>query len=82
MNKIKKAFDLFSLTKLQLIHKLNTLETEKNVLEDTIKDKLYKTFMDKLQEPQEINRLKKENKNLRVKNKTLKSLLKDEKGSR
>ena len=82
MNKIKKTFDLFSLTKLQLIHKLNTLETEKKVLEDIIKDKLYKTFMDKLQEPQEINRLRKENKNLRVKNKTLKSLLKDEKGSR
>lgn len=82
MNKIKKTLDLFSLTKLQLIHKLNTLETEKNVLEDTIKDELYKTFMDKLQEPQEINRLRKENKNLRVKNKTLKSLLKDEKGSR
>ena len=35
--------------------------------------------MEKLQEPSEISRLRKENKNLRAKNKTLKSLLRGEK---
>ena len=41
-----------------------------------IKDELYKIFMDKLREPQELDRVKKENKNLRSKVKTLKALLK------
>ena len=35
--------------------------------------------MEKLREPQEIQRLKRENKNLRDKNKTLKHLLKGDK---
>lgn len=78
----KKRFrliDLFKLEKIQLFKRINTLELEKSVLEETIKSELYKTFMDKLQEPQEINRLRKENKNLRIKNKTLKNLLRGEK---
>lgn len=78
----KKRFrliDLFKLEKIQLFKRINNLELEKSVLEETIKSELYKTFMDKLQEPQEINRLRKENKNLRIKNKTLKNLLRDEK---
>jgi len=79
MKKVKEVVDLFKLNKIQLIKKINTLDIEKSVLENTIKDELYKTFMAKLDEPQEINRLKKENKNLRVKNKTLKALLKGEK---
>lgn len=79
MKKIKETVDLFKLNKIQLIRKINTLDIEKSVLENTIKDELYKTFMAKLDEPQEINRLKKENKNLRTKNKILKALLKGEK---
>lgn len=79
MKKVKETVDLFKLNKIQLIRKINTLDIEKSVLENTIKDELYKTFMAKLDEPQEINRLKKENKNLRTKNKTLKALLKGEK---
>lgn len=79
MKKVKETVDLFKLNKIQLIRKINTLDIEKRVLENTIKDELYKTFMAKLDEPQEINRLKKENKNLRTKNKTLKALLKGEK---
>lgn len=67
------------LSKLQLIKIINTLENDNQMLENTIKEKLYKTFMDKLQEPQEINRLRKTNKNLRLKIKTLNSLLKGEK---
>lgn len=72
MIKIKRAIDLFRLDKFQLIKKINTLELENYVLEQTIKDELYKIFMDKLREPQELDRVKKENKNLRSKVKTLK----------
>ena len=76
MIKIKRAIDLFRLDKFQLIKKINTLELENSVLEQTIKDELYKIFMDKLREPQELDRVKKENRNLRSKVKTLKALLK------
>lgn len=76
MIKIKKAIDLFKLNKFQLIRKINTLELENSALEQTIKNELYKIFMDKLKEPQELDRVKKENKNLRSKVKTLKALLK------
>jgi hypothetical protein len=79
MKKLKENIDLFKLSKLQLIRKINTLELNISVLEDTIKEELYKTFMDKLKEPQELNRVKKENSNLRKKNKVLKQLLKGEK---
>lgn len=78
MIKIKRAIDLFRLDKFQLIKKINTLELENSVLEQTIKDELYKIFMDKLREPQELDRVKKENKNLRSKVKTLKALLKSD----
>lgn len=76
MIKIKRAIDLFRLDKFQLIKKINTLELQNSVLEQTIKDELYKIFMDKLREPQELDRVKKENKNLRSKVKNLKALLK------
>lgn len=79
MKKLKENIDLFKLSKLQLIRKINTLELNISVLEDTIKEELYKTFMDKLKEPQELNRVKKEISNLRKKNKVLKQLLKGEK---
>lgn len=76
MIKIKKAIDLFKLNKFQLIRKINTLELENSALEQTIKNELYKIFMDKLKESQELDKVKKENKNLRSKVKTLKALLK------
>lgn len=79
MAKKIKVKDIFSLSKIQLINKINSLEVEKNALEEIIKDELYKTFMEKLQEPSEMSRLRKENKNLRAKNKTLKALLRGEK---
>lgn len=79
MAKKIKVKDIFSLSKIQLINKINSLEVEKNALEEIIKDELYKTFMEKLQEPSEMSRLRKENKNLRAKNKTLKELLRGEK---
>lgn len=73
MSKLKDNIDLFKLNKLQLIKKINSLELRVEELEDTIKDELYKTFMGKLQEPQELNRYKKENTNLRKKIKILKN---------
>lgn len=60
MSKLKENIDLFKLNKLQLIKKINSLELRVEELEDTIKDELYKTFMGKLQEPQELNRYKKD----------------------
>lgn len=77
MKKLKKVISLFKLNRIQLIKKINTLEIEKNSLKEIIKEELYKTFMDKLKEPQELARYKKENKNLRLKIKTLNQLLKD-----
>lgn len=78
MLKIIETIDLFKLSKMQLIRKINTLDNLNETLANTIKDELYKTFMDKLSEPQELNRVKKENSNLRKKNKLLKQLLKGE----
>lgn len=80
--KLKQVVDLFKLNKIQLIQRINTLELEKSTLEETIKDELYKTFMDKLKEPQELARYKKDNKNLRMKVKTLKQLLKGDHDAR
>ena len=76
--KKKFSFSLLKLNKFQLIRRINTLELERDTLIETIKDELYKIFMDKLKEPQELERYRKENKNLREKVKTLKQLLKGE----
>lgn len=82
MKLIKFVGNLFRLDKIQLIKKINTLEVEKLTLEETIKNELYKTFMEKLNESQELASYKKDNKNLRVKVKTLKQLLKGDKDAR
>lgn len=58
--------------KLKLLHRINTLENQVNVLENTIKDELYKEFMKKLSEPIENERLRKENKRLRLQIKSMK----------
>lgn len=57
--------------------RINTLENELETLKQTIKDELYKEFMKKLGETTEIDRLKKENKKLRIKNKELKEIIKE-----
>ena len=62
-------------TKRELSIRINTLENENKVLKETIKDELYKTFMEKLGEPQTIERLKKENKHLRKRIKALKEVI-------
>ena len=73
--KKKFSFSLLKLNKFQLIRRINTLELERDTLIEIIKDELYKIFMDKLKEPQELERYRKENKNLREKVKTHKQLL-------
>ena len=62
-----------------MIKHINTLEMENETLRETIKDELYKRFMDKLGEPLEMERIKNENKRLRRQIKTLKKLLKEAK---
>lgn len=63
---------------IYLQRRVNTLESEIEVLQNVIKDELYKTFMEKLKEPYTLEKEKKENKILREKVKTLKILLKEE----
>lgn len=80
---MKKNSPIKNISKIPKIiamqRRLNTLEAEVKTLQDIIKDELYKTFMEKLKEPTEIARYKRENKNLRAKVKTLRSLLKGDK---
>lgn len=65
-------FDYFKLRKAY-----NTVVLERDVLENTIKDELYKEFMKKLGEPVEVDRLKKECKRLRQQVKSLKEIIKE-----
>ena len=76
-NLIKGIFKVPKMIAMQ--QRINSPECEVEVLQDTIKDELYKTFMEKLKEPTELARYKRENQNLRAKVKTLKSLLKGDK---
>lgn len=52
--------------------RINTLELEKKELEEIIKEGLFKEFIKKINEPLELERLRKENKRLRKKIKDLK----------
>ena len=67
-----KIFDVIKLNK-----KINTLENQIETLENSIKDELYKEFMKKIGETAEVDRLKKENKRLRIKIKDLKEIIKE-----
>lgn len=59
----------------RLRKKVNTLELEKEHLESIIKSELYKVFMNKLGESDEIKRLKLENHKLRQKINDYKKML-------
>lgn len=81
MRKIKET--IMSMTKVgKLKLRINTLENENEYLKSTIKDELYKTFMYKLGEPLEMERLRNDNKNLRKKVKTLKEIIKEDNPSK
>lgn len=75
-NESMKRMNKFPLVVRQL-HKINTLENQVKVLEETIKDELYKHLMDKLGEPLEVERYKRENRRLRQQVKTLKEIVKE-----
>ena len=74
MNKIVKEI-ISKNKKGKMYLKINTLENENEVLKNTIKNELYKTFMDKLGEPLEVKRLRDENKKLRKKIKLYKEMV-------
>lgn len=61
---------LFDIVKLN--QKVNTLTLEKESLEETIKNELYKEFMKKLGEGDKVKRLTEENSKLRKERKQLK----------
>ena len=75
---MNRLWNLLSYEHYQLRNKIYTLELKNETLEDTLKDELFKEFMNKLGEPIEINRLKEENKRLRKRIKFYKEELKDE----
>lgn len=56
--------------------RIRTLENELEALKLSVKDELYKEFMQKLGEPNEMERLRQENKRLRLKVRELKEILK------
>jgi hypothetical protein len=62
---------------MKLLKKYNRVQGELEVLKETVKDELYKKWMDKLGEPLEMERLRKENKDLRKKIKVLKEIIKE-----
>ena len=67
-----KLFDIAKLSR-----RINTLENENETLKETIKDDLYTKFMNKLDNEVYLDRLKKENKKLRAKVKSLKDIIKE-----
>lgn len=69
-----KIFDVVKMQK-----RINTLENEVETLQNIIKDELYNAFMSKLNESVEVDRLKKENKKLKLKVKSLKDIIKEDK---
>lgn len=69
---IKKFFDVMAYRR-----RINTLEGQVEVLQDTIKDDAYKKIMAKLDEEVTTKRLKKENTDLRIKLKNSKNKIMD-----
>ena len=75
---LKKLFEDDTLpSKWKMRKRINSLESENEILKEAIKDELYKKFMDKLGEPDTIKRLTEENKRLRLQNKEFKEDLKN-----
>lgn len=76
--KLNHVFEEKESSKRKMRKEINSLKGENEVLKNAIKDELYKTFMDKLGEPLEMDRLRTENKSLRKKIKTLKEIIKED----
>lgn len=81
-NPLNHAFQEKEPSKRKMRKRINALETENEMLKESIKEELYKTFMAKLGEPLEMERLRNDNKNLRKKIKTLKEIIKEDNPSK
>lgn len=71
-NKIRKILDTITYKK-----KINTLENKIEMLENIIKDELYSSFTEGINNNIEVTKLKKDNKRLREKIKTLQEIIKE-----
>lgn len=76
--KLNNIFEEKESTKRKLRKKINTLETENEMLKNTIKDELYKAFMKKLNDSEADKRYKEDNIRLRKQIKVLKQIIKEE----
>lgn len=70
-NKFRSVFDPVTLRK-----RVNTLENKNALLQWSIKESLYYLFMNNIENEAELERLREENKKLRIKNKELKKKIK------
>lgn len=81
--KLNHAFEEKEPSKRKMRKRINTLEGQVETLESVIKDELFRIFMDKLGEPQKVERLENENKQLRKKIKLYKEMImEDHNGTR
>lgn len=62
---------------LKLRKKYNTLELEYKTLKESVKTDLYKILLHRLDEPEEVKRLRDDNKHLRKKVKLLKEIIRE-----
>ena len=65
--------------KRKMKKRINTLETENEMLKNIIKDELYKSFMKKLNDSESDKRYKEDNIRLRKQIKILKEIIREEK---
>ena len=72
---IKHGF--FFLKYIKTLREKNTLKNEVETLRNVIESQLYKTFMEKLEEPAELERTKAELKRARQKIKILKEMIQE-----
>ncbi len=70
---MSKLLNLLNKNHYELRTKINTLESENEMLKEIVKDELYKEFINKLGEPTEMKRLREENRRLRKRNKILRA---------
>lgn len=72
-DKINKIIEIKNQNK-----RVNTLENKVEMLENVIKDELYNRFMENIEMVNQVEKLRKENKRLREKNKALKDIINGE----
>ena len=78
-NEIKtdNVFTEKELSKRKMRKRINTLETENEMLKNTIKDELYKAFMKKLSDSESDKKSREDNIRLRKQIKVLKQIIKE-----